>query len=167
MQIKRDFLSNSELQKVFDGLQYMYAQNYWAINHNVWTEKLLDKVHGTVATAGIEGEHSDKLTKILKPHLPECREIKLVYNLWYPYSGIAWHNDEAHKFGATLYLNEVWDPNSGGIFLYEDKESGEIKGHIPEQNTMVISDDEEMHCVTTVNPAVPEPRMTMQIWGED
>ena len=167
MQIKKDFLSNGELQAVFDGLQSIYAENLWAINQNVWQEELLDKVHGTVATAGFAGEHADKIKKFLRPHLPECKEISLVYNLWYPYSGIAWHNDGKYVFGATLYLNQEWDLNSGGIFLYMDSKTGEMKGHMPEQNTMVINDEEELHCVTTVNPAIPEPRMTLQIWGKD
>ena len=167
MQIKKDFLSNGELQKIFDGLQHIYSGNQWAINQNVWHEELLAKVHGVVAIAGFEGEYHDQLEKILRPHLPECNKLMFLYNLWYPYSGLAWHDDGGRKFGATLYLNQEWGLNDGGIFLYKCNQTGEIKGHIPEQNTMVIVDDGELHTVTTVNPAVPEPRMTLQIWGHD
>ena len=37
------------------------------------------------------------------------------------------HDVSGRRFGATIYLNETWHPNSGGWFIWEDKNDGEWK----------------------------------------
>ena len=48
-------------------------------------------------------------------------------------SGIPWHDDASYVFSGTVYLNEIWDKNLGGYFVYEDGE--EIKCIVPTYNT--------------------------------
>ena len=86
------------------------------------------------------------------------------YYIWDKLSGIDMHNDSGHDFGATLYLNGQWNPNWGGLFVWEDKDEKELKIICPKQNMLVIADEGEDHMVTTISPYAEEDRITIQIW---
>jgi Rps23 Pro-64 3,4-dihydroxylase Tpa1-like proline 4-hydroxylase len=67
-------------------------------------------------------------------------------------SYIPWHNDSHVNAALTIYLNEKWNPNWGGYFLY--KIDDEIKAIKPEFNLAVLQQGGETglpHCVTTTN----------------
>ena len=38
---------------------------------------------------------------------------------WCRLSYIPWHNDHHRKSAITIYLNETWDRDWGGLFLYQ------------------------------------------------
>lgn len=80
-------------------------------------------------------------------------------------SSISLHNDSHVEFGATLYLNEAWVPDDGGIFLYQHAEN-DWRAHIPEFNTLVVNDNHTLHMVTPVSPFAKHYRYTIQIFGE-
>ena len=79
--------------------------------------------------------------------LPECKVYYLQYYIWQQLSGIAVHDDHDKVFGATIYLNDTWQPENGGIFLYKEKESSasahEWSALLPNNNTMVVNDNHE------------------------
>ena len=90
--------------------------------------------------------------------------------LWFPGANIAWHNDTQYDYGGTIYLNERWHANHGGLFLYSDgfdkeqqKPVGEIKGFVPEYNTMIVNKDNNGHAVTTTTVSAPI-RKTIQFF---
>jgi len=104
----------------------------------------------------------DHLTK-LNPDFAH-HEIMVQLYVWLPGSYIPWHLDEGKAFGATIYLNEEWDRNWGGTFLYEDE--GEIRGEIPEFNKLVLNyGDNTPHHVTSIHHSCAQKRRTVQIWG--
>lgn len=86
-------------------------------------------------------------------------ELSLQIYIWHPGSYIKWHNDGDHKLGFTVYLNENWDEDFGGIFLY--KEQNNIFGFKPEHNTIIFVKDKLEHCVTMITPDAPL-RITLQ-----
>ena len=104
------------------------------------------------------------LEQELKSSLPKYTELILQYYIWQPQSGIAWHNDKAPDklFGATLYLNEEWEPNAGGWFVWEDGDG--YHAILPKKKFLVVNDDTQNHCVTPV--AFENCRCTIQIWGK-
>ena len=71
------------------------------------------------------------------------------YHLWLPGSGINWHDDKASLYGATLYLN-TWEPEKGGVFMWREKLTGELKCIHPQRNMLMINEQGEDHAVTPI-----------------
>ena len=85
----------------------------------------------------------------------------MIIHIWTPLSYIAWHKDSGYSGGLTIYLNEFWDENSGGYFMY--KENEEIKAIKPEKNLGVLQLGGVEHCVSTTN-INSDLRYTLQIF---
>lgn len=78
---------------------------------------------------------------------------------------IPFHDDHSYHFAATLYLNDKWNIEDGGLFIYKDKPTNEYKVIVPEKNMCVINTEKEVHHVSMVNYFASQNRITMQIWG--
>jgi hypothetical protein len=74
---------------------------------------------------------------------------------------IPWHSDGTYESALTIYLNEDWKENWGGIFLY--KKDNEITGIIPQKNLGILLEGGTDHCVTTTNINA-EDRISLQFF---
>ena len=117
---------------------------------------------------------------ILKKEIMKCVENKIDINfdhenlvfspsiyVWSGGSYITWHLDDGYPYNGTIYLNEEWDSNDGGIFLYKENQTNEIKGIDPKYNSMVVNlatkkDLHNLHCVTCIVPGTIKKRITIQ-----
>jgi len=88
-------------------------------------------------------------------------ECFINYYKWLPGSFIPFHSDGVYGLSSTVYLNDHWDKNYGGLFLYE--KDNEIKGFIPKYNWAVISDNQLPHSTSIISPKAPI-RETLQIF---
>lgn len=84
-------------------------------------------------------------------------------------SYIPWHNDGTWNEAVTIYLNEEWPVDWGGMFLYkEDPQSNVVKGYQPKFNTAIKQNQGNtsgtMHTVSLVSVASQCPRVTIQIF---
>jgi len=86
------------------------------------------------------------------------------YYIWPPGSYIGWHSDSTYSFTSTTPLNEKWDKDHGGIFLYEDSR-GNIKGILPVHNKCVINMNALKHTVTMLTPDA-SLRRTLLVFGK-
>jgi len=88
-------------------------------------------------------------------YVPNTAEIMFYY--WTRYSYIPWHNDGIHDYTLTIYLNESWDKNFGGMFLYSDAttveeiQNNDVKGIFPKRNLGVLQKGGTFHCTTPVH----------------
>ena len=87
-------------------------------------------------------------------------------------SYIPWHNDFTWDEAVTIYLNEYWHEDWGGLFLYKDEhDSKEIMGYQPTFNTAVKQEQGETlgtwHTVTLVSVASQCPRVSIQIFPKE
>ena len=85
---------------------------------------------------------------------------------WCPLSYIPWHNDGHVDCAATVFLNEHWDPNWGGLFLYRESEETQIKAFAPSFNSGFRNDGHIRHATSMVAMDAPEPRFTLQIFAK-
>ena len=76
-------------------------------------------------------------------------------------AGINWHNDASWKYGATYYLNNRWNQNWGGEFMFTSKNG---HGYIPiVGNSLVIIKSPLEHKVNPVlSPLIPKLLRTPQ-----
>ena len=134
-----------------------------------WPSELTKGYFSNCLSRTIVGEMKERILKEIQLFLPECKVYYLQYYIWQQLSGIAVHDDHDKVFGATIYLNDTWVPENGGIFLYKDKENSgpEWTALLPERNNMVVNDNRELHMVTHVSPYSTDLRYTIQIWGQD
>lgn len=95
----------------------------------------------------IHGPLKEQILKFVHP-VPEYTESNVMFHYWTRGSYIPWHTDKGFVGGATIYLNDPWGRDDGGLFLY--REDDQIKGIIPEFNMMVIQTGGVDHCVTPV-----------------
>lgn len=104
-----------------------------------------------------------------KIHSTVCSKVdikikEILFYYWTRYSYIPWHNDEHKPKAVTLYINETWDPNWGGYFMYDDGNG--VKAIYPEPNSAVCNDSHTLHCTTPVT-YTGSVRATIQIFGEE
>ncbi len=136
----------------------------WGSSHLQWNSNLFDDISGSCLSATPSSLILLRLRSSLIKHLPASNNISFNYHLWLKHSGINWHDDGSHVFGATLYLNE-WKKEWGGLFLWE--ESDGLHAICPSPGTLVINTKHEPHSVTQITARAPYPRRSVQIWGKN
>jgi|TARA_R100000482_G_C5047939_1_gene111337 Rps23 Pro-64 3,4-dihydroxylase Tpa1-like proline 4-hydroxylase len=80
---------------------------------------------------------------------------------WKKGSGINWHSDAGHKYGATYYLNSKWNSNWGGEFMFKDNNGF---GFLPcVGNSLIIVKTPLEHKVNPVTSPII-PRISIQMF---
>jgi len=138
----------------------------WQSSEIMWAPGLKVGINGSCLIRETPTELREKLASHLSPILPPHDELAINYHLWQRGSGIASHNDNTYEFGATLYLNEDWNVNYGGIFVWAPIHEETMRALSPTYNTLVINDSQEIHFVTPISNESPMFRVTLQIWGK-
>ena len=119
--------------------KHMFMTNYtWENELNQYSSPVL--VHN-VDDAEMIASFSDIIKKKLNRNINH-----MMFYYWNPSSNIYWHNDTGSQGGITIYLNETWDRNYGGLFLYEDITT--IYGIYPERNKLIEQYGNVYHSVS-------------------
>ena len=84
---------------------------------------------------------------------------------WSRLSYIPWHDDGHRKTAITIYLNEQWDKNWGGLFLYKHPRDGDLRALKPRFNCGLRNSSNLQHATSMVTMDAPEPRFTVQIFS--
>lgn len=85
----------------------------------------------------------------------------MVY-VWSKNSYIPVHADGTYSKAITVYLNNSWEYNDGGMFNWFDEKSQEWKNITPTFNKAVINDSGYLHGITPVKSS--SNRITLQIF---
>jgi len=165
MQLHKNVLKTETISIFRNELTKNLSKKCWAISSLFWPENIMVGIQGSCAISDLSKDLENRIINDIKELLPSYRELKIQCYVWDKNSAISKHNDHAYKFGATIYMNERWDMNYGGIFLWTPNGEKEYSAIIPECNNMVLNDKREWHMVTPVSPYIKEPRITIQIWG--
>lgn len=87
-------------------------------------------------------------------------------HIWQPGSGINWHQDSVDinnpRIGLTVYLNNEWSTNWGGLMLWE--KDGITGWYNPHFNSSVWFEGPFWHSVSIISRAAPYPRLSLQIF---
>jgi hypothetical protein len=163
MKILKSVLDQETMDNVKKDIDELFSQNVWSSSQMLWPKNILKKVTGDCSICRVKENIAEQIKKCLLDKLPPAEKMDLQYYIWKQNSGISLHDDRGYKYGATIYLNNEWDINDGGIFLW--KEGSELKGFCPEYNSMVINTETQPHLVTSISPLASQFRHTIQIWG--
>lgn len=140
------------------------SNNYIWRQNDIWNEDIV------AGSAPIMMTQLDKFEPRLREEIgrfiPEVRKM----NLWVPFpmffsmpqhAQIGWHEDYT-PINVSIYLNEYWDKNWGGLFLYMEEEN--LKGFVPEFNTAVVAKGQIQHHVSMISTAAPVRRYSIQLF---
>ena len=166
MKIVENTLSADLFNSVVDEFNSKIDKPTWVSSSIIWEHHLKQGIIGSCLYAPISEEIASKIIEEIKPHTPKCNSYGIQYCMWQNNSGLAGHSDSDYIFGATIYLNEIWYFNAGGLFVWIDNKTNKPNVILPEQNTMVVVDDHEDHLVTQLSSDLPEFRYTIQIFGK-
>lgn len=145
---------------------FMQTPENWSSSTFEWSEGIKRNISGPVLIKFLSDGCRSLVLEEIQKYIPTSVEnVVLKYYVWTPNSGISDHTDGVYKFGATIYLNESWDVNDGGIFLYQH-DVDDWRAHVPTFNTMVVNDSRSLHLVTPVSAFARHNRYTIQIFGE-
>ena len=87
-------------------------------------------------------------------------QIFLYYCTTFAY--FPWHNDGKRDGALTIYLNDSWDDNWGGYYMFKETEY-DIRAIIPKPNLAVLSTGSVWHSTTAVNRNA-EIRRSLQVY---
>lgn len=80
---------------------------------------------------------------------PDHCSICLIY-VWTPQSYIPVHSDGKHRKTVTIYCNESWSSERGGLLQWIDSETKTWQELVPTTGTVVFNDKDEVHTTTRV-----------------
>lgn len=103
------------------------------------------------------------LDELIKKGVVENETYKVMNFAWTRLSYIPWHNDSNHTEAITIYLNDIWDLDWGGLFLYKDNNQN-IRAFAPRFNCGLKNWNNILHATTPVSLDAPEPRFSIQIF---
>lgn len=169
MKIHRNVLSSELLQLHSKELQELILKEQWQSSALTWDRPLTHYIPGHCLSSRVSNTFFQELERELSPLLPLFSKLHIQHYLWTPLSAINWHYDDKFSFGATLYLNDQWDKNWGGLFLWQDDDydtTQVYKAIVPSHNTLILNDENQFHAVTALSATAPAYRCTLQIWGE-
>lgn len=169
MKIIENAISDELNHFCVEKIKEMVQTGVWTGSHFTWETKLVKGILASCLSSGvIDLELKEWIFSEVRQHCPPEEDISIHFNVWQPLTALNWHDDANYTFGATIYLNEEWDIDNGGIFLYQEKKdvgTNHIKALVPKKNTMVVNDGKEFHAVTPVAYEIKEPRLTIQIFA--
>ena len=102
------------------------------------------------------------------PIFADYRHLTCFMHVWLPGSKINFHHDalpaeQGSRLSSTIYLNENWNADWGGLFLYDDPDLG--KGWIyPQGNSMVWFMPPILHAISMVSADAAFPRLSVQMF---
>lgn len=166
MKVYNNVLNPETIQKVCAETNQSCGEDDWRVSALSWVPDIKKGILGSTACKEVSPELTKIIEDEIKHLLPPYEKLFQQIYVWLPSSGISAHNDGGKKFGATIYLNNDWELDFGGLFVWKDKTSEELKVRAPEFNSMVLNDEEELHLVTPVAFNCPAMRHTLQIWGK-
>lgn len=142
----------------------------WKINKGNWDTHLTRGFPGAVYLTDFR-DHMNEVDKKVcwkiqnSEHIEgeiNWEETRLNVQVWDTGSGCNWHCDNHVDFACTIYLNDRWEKEWGGLLKYRPHD--EDKFVVPETGKMVINTDRTFHMVT--EQKAPFYRYTLQCFGK-
>ena len=165
MKVYNKVLTPETINQLCQETNQTRGEDVWRVSTLSWVGEIQRGILASVACKEVSPDLADTIEKEIKHLLPPHEKLYQQIYVWPRGSGISAHDDGNKKFGATIYLNNDWQLDFGGLFVWQDKESNELKVRVPEYNSMVLNNNEELHLVTPVAFNCPAMRHTVQIWG--
>jgi len=167
MRVIDNFINPDFIQDILKENVDLNYSSVWKSNLG-WQSEII-KSSGIVLIRDLNSDQKDNIIEaLISKNLLDTSlgfELEAHIYLWSKGSFIPWHADKEYedkvRFAATLYLNENWDIDWGGLFLYQSGK--EIKAEIPNFNKLIFNDENLPHS-TTILADDADIRITVQLF---
>jgi hypothetical protein len=149
--IYNEFLSND----LFDEIQVFAEETikrpepYLGRTNLCWQDEIRNQSTPVIIRDIIGGTSIYNKLKFEIESKTKLEVNRLMIYFWTKLSYIPWHDDTQADSALTIYLNDYWDQDWGGYFMF--KLNNEIKAIKPDRNLGVIQTGNVSHSVSTVN----------------
>jgi len=131
----------------------------------VWEEGLIKNLASPKIVGVSNYPPFEKLKTLVKQNpffqIPHLDFMSTTIHFMEKDAGINWHSDKTWKYGATYYINNRWNEQWGGEFMFADNNN---HGYFPIRgNTLVIIKSPLTHKVNKVLTSII-PRISIQIF---
>lgn len=168
IEIFEDFLPSTDLElllkeikKVWEDEDYLCrtSYNYW--NSDIIRDSAMVIIHDFKKGSKVH----DLINKACNEQLNMPAPEQIQMHNFPPFSYIPWHTDRHVDNAATLYLNEEWNKNWGGAYLYKDNTGG-VGALYPTSNRLLLQYNGIEHSTTMTTSSAPL-RTTIQMFFRD
>ena len=164
-----NFLDQNMLLALRKKFEDAHGQGVFEINHmGRWGKGLEAGSYAPVLVLKLD-EYADYFInryKTVDPVFAEFNNVVCFMHVWLPGSQINWHHDSDdsyNRLSSTIYINEAWNWNWGGFFIYDDQHLGQ--GWVyPHPNLMVWFRPPVWHSTSMVTLAAEFPRLSIQLF---
>jgi hypothetical protein len=164
-----NFLSTEILNEIRQKFENSKGQDKFEINNmGRWGTGLEHGSYAPVFVLKLD-EYRDyfiNLYKSVDPIFKDYNNLVCFLHIWPPGSQINFHHDAsdgAERLSSTIYINESWNWNWGGFFLYDDEHLG--NGWVyPHPNLMVWFQPPVWHSTSMITLAAEHPRLSIQLF---
>jgi hypothetical protein len=141
--------------KVYPENKTVNIHTHFRLNVLAWDNNVvLDSSH--ILIYDINNKENEILFNKLKIFIESKikRPLKSIVFVFYtPCSHIPFHDDSCYNGSVTIYLNEYWDRNHGGFYMFEL--NNELRAIVPKKNMGIIQYGGNTHsvsCTTKMSP---------------
>jgi hypothetical protein len=164
-----NFLDQDMLLALRKKFEDAHGQGVFEINHmGRWGKGLEVGSYSPVLVLKLD-EYADYFInryKTVDPIFADFNNVVCFMHVWLPGSQINWHHDSDdsyNRLSSTIYINEAWNWNWGGFFIYDDQHLGQ--GWVyPHPNHMVWFQPPVWHSTSMVTLAAEFPRLSIQLF---
>jgi hypothetical protein len=104
--------------------------------------------------------------KTVDPMFADFNNLICYMHIWLPGTQINFHHDASDatpRLSSTIYINEDWNWNWGGLFLYDDPDLGQ-RWIYPHANHMIWFRPPVWHATTMITQSAEHPRLSIQLF---
>lgn len=152
------FLLNNARDRLKDGTEFNRSNFHWSQSIRQSSSVVLVRDYDTHIAQLI-------LTGLMQSKVIDHPHYHVMGYAWTRLSFIPWHDDDKRSDAVTIYLNDRWELDWGGLFLYMDADR-QIRGFAPRFNCGLRNDSNVLHSTTPVAVEAPEPRFTLQLFSQ-
>ena len=164
IQIYKKFLDKNLINDVINYVKENQDNYVWRVNQLAWDESIVNKGK-EVSILNLE-KFTNRFLKIYKEKKVINKDLKIcgiLFYIWGRGSFIPFHNDAHVEAASTIYLNDSWDSDDGGLFIWRD-ELNKLNVVEPEFNKMVFNSNKLWHGVTMIAPFSQQLRYSVQVF---
>ncbi len=160
--------TEDEYETILFAMKDMVDNNISTITTKDWPEDLVSGINGhsdvyPVLSQEVMKILSDKCMSVLGT-TKKYENYSAMYYEGYGQCGLNWHTDRAYSASASIYLNDDWEDNYGGYFVFR-MEGGNKLGTLvrPDLGVSVFQKGKIDHAVTQTRSDAPK-RKSIQVF---
>lgn len=151
IKVIKNFFNNEDLTSIKKYCDNIFDNNnsLFRASHS-WDKTLLKSVKSDVLSYLLTEIIDNEIYKLIYNKLVSQFDFKIKvikFHYFLQESNIQWHSDPGWAAAATIYLNQKWNKEDGGFFLYQ-KENEDLSIVLPEINKCIFQNGAVEHATT-------------------